>query len=364
MQMKSKKISIKRITIKEFWRRIAYLIVLVLTPLIIFGCRDTSQVSPPASPPATVASPTSSQVEVMNVSMRLPIPVVDTAFSPYYLGIDKGIFAKYGLNVKLEPGTAELNPVKMLAQGTDQFAVLGGPEILFAARSKGAQITGTALVHKDANFVTLLTLKKSQITKLSELEGKKVGFFYGHISTDVLRMMFKKENVNVQETDVGFDYGQFIAGKLDAQWAFKTTAGVALPAKGVEINFINPSDYGIVTQGHVVVTSDKMIKEKPKIVQAFNNAVLEATTYSLENPQEAIAAAIKRDPNFKQVVGEKQLEIYNAAIKRNSRIGAISESDMQKTKEQMLLVGLIPKEFDVKSAYTSQFVEQYYKGKS
>lgn len=121
----------------------------------VVGCENPNQTVTPSSP-VPIAS-TAPVPVIANVSMRLPIPVVDTAFSPYYLAVDKGIFAKYGLNVKLEPGTPELNPVKMLAQGTDQFAVLGGPEILFSARSKGAQIVGTALLHKDANFVTLLT---------------------------------------------------------------------------------------------------------------------------------------------------------------------------------------------------------------
>lgn len=365
--MKIRQTPIKQIPSKRFGARIiaplAAISIGVLT--FTFGCVNPSPVVTSSPVPVVTSTSTTAPVPIIaSVSMRFPIPVVDTAFSPYYLAVDKGIFAKHGLNVKLEPGTPELNPVKMLAQGTDQFAVLGGPEILFSARSKGAQIVGTALLHKDANFVTLLTLKKSQITKLSELEGKKVGFSFGHISTDVLRMTFKKENINVQEADVGFDYGQFIAGKLDAQWAFRTTAGLALPAKGVEVNFINPSDYGIVTQGHVLVTSEKMIKENPKVVQAFNAAVLEAIAYSLEHPQEAIDAAIKRDPNFKKEVGEKQLEVYNAAIKRNSRIGDFAETDLLKTKDQMLSVGLIPKEFDVKSSFTSQFVEQHYKGKS
>jgi len=137
------------------------------------------------------------------VSLRLPIPAADTAFAPYYLAIDKGIFAKHGLHVTLEPGSPELNPVKMVSQGIDQFGVVGGPELLFSARANGAPLVGIALLHKDSNLVVILTLKGSGITKVSDLQGIKVGFFYGHISTDILHMLFRKEGVDVQEVDVG-----------------------------------------------------------------------------------------------------------------------------------------------------------------
>jgi NitT/TauT family transport system substrate-binding protein len=335
-------------------RKILTAVGLAAVPVAVLAYVLTKGLFPTSSPPAT---------PVQAVSMRLPIPTVDTAFAPYYLCIDTGICAKHGIDLKLEPGSPELNPVKMLSQGVDQFAVVGGPEILLTARSKGAPIVGIGLTGKDANFVTILTLKNSGLTNLKDLEGKKVGFFYGHISTDVLRMTFKKENVKVQEVDTGFDYGQLISGKVDAQWAFRSTAGLALPAKGVEVTQINPSDYGITTQGYVLLTSEKMRKEQPEIVQAFTDAILESTRYSLEHEQEAIESAIKRDSAFKPEFGEKQLAIYNSAIRNNKQIGVFVEEDMQKTKEQMLSTQLIPENFDLQSAYTNEFVEQSAKVK-
>lgn len=295
-----------------------------------------------------------------NVSLRLPIPAADTAFAPYYLAVDKGIFAKYGLDVKLEGGTPELNPVKMVSQGTDAFGVVGGPELLLSGRSKGAPIIGIALLHKDADFVVVVALKNSGITKLSDLQGKKVGFFYGHISTDILHMLFKKENIQVQEVDVGFDYGQLISKNIDAEWAFRTTAGISLPARGVEINTISPADYGIITQGHTIITNENLAKTDSALVQSFLNAVLEATQYSVDHPQEAIEATIKRDSNFQPQVGEKQMEIYKPVILKNKSIGWISDEDMEKTKQQMIEVGLLPPTFDVKAAYNVQFLERYY----
>lgn len=291
------------------------------------------------------------------VRLRLPIPVADTAFAPYYLGVDKGIFKKHGLDVVVEPGTPDLNPVKMVSQNTDQFGVVGGPELLLTGRSKGAPIVGISLIHKDSDFVVLLTLKDSGITDIKQLQNKKVGFFYGHISTDVLHMLFRKEQVQVEEVDVGFDYGPFIAHKLDAQWAFRSTAGISLPAKGVELNVISPADYGISTQGHMVITNEQMIKEKPEIVKQFTTAMIEALAFSVEHPDESIKATIQRNSKFQPEVGKKQLDIYIPAIKRNKRLGWIDPVDMKMIKQQMVSIGLLEEEFDISTAYTNQFIK-------
>ena len=300
------------------------------------------------------------QEPLTHVSLRLPIPAVDGSFVPYYLAIDRGFFSSRGLDVSLEPGSPELNPIKMLAQGTDQFGVVGGPELLFSGRAKGAPLVGIALLHKNSNFVVLLTLKKSGITQLDQLQGKKVGFFYGHISTDILHMLFAKNKINVKEVDVGFDYSQLLSGNLAAEWAFRTTAGVSLPARGVELNTINPADYGIQTQGHTIFTTERMIHEHPDIVTRFLAAVLDATAYSLTHVDEGVASMIKRDPTMQPSVAEKQIVLYNETIRANSRIGWIASEDMERTKQQMVDVSLLPPSFDVSAAYTTRFLDQYY----
>jgi NitT/TauT family transport system substrate-binding protein len=328
---------------------------------LISSCWSTPSASDkPVSPVINGASPTT---KVTDVSMRLPIPAADTGFAPYYLCIDKGICEKYGIKLKLEPGTPELSPIKMLSQGKDQFALVGGPEILFTARTKGAPVKAITQIHKDSNFVEIATLKKSGLTKLQDLKGKKVGFFYGHISTDILQMLLKKENIQVQEVDTGFDYGQLISGKVDAQWAFRTTAGITLPAKGVELNFIKPADYGLKTQGHLILTNEATLKNDPKLVQNFTNAVIESVNYAVSHPEESLAATISRDPTFKREVGLKQIEINTQAIKNNSQIGVIDEASMAQSQKQMEQVGLLKKDFDLKSAFSNQFTQGYYQSK-
>ena len=299
--------------------------------------------------------------KIEEISIRLPIPVVDGGFAPYYLAQDKGIFEKYNLKVKLEPGSTELNPVKMVGQGIDQFAIVGGPELLMTARSNNVAIKAIGLLHVNANFVTILTKKDSPYKKLSDLQGQKVGFNYGHISTDVLRSLFLQENIKVEEVDVAFNYNLFLADKLPAQWAFTTTAGLTLREKGYEFNDISPADYGIVTHGHTIITSEKLIKENPDLVKRFISAIIEATNYSIEHVDESVKAMQKRDKDFSTSLAEKQLIINNQTILNNSEVLWIDASLLEDTKNRLVKLKIVPDSFDLNASFDNSFLKEYYK---
>ena len=69
--------------------------------------------------------------------------------------------------------------------------------------------------------------------------------------------------------DVGFDYSPLIAGNIDAEWAFRVTAGVTLPHQGIEINTINPADYGITTHGYTTFATENTLRDNPELVTRF-----------------------------------------------------------------------------------------------
>ena len=325
------------------------LISFVLT-LLLVGCKNQGD---------SIKESSESEI-VKTISVRLPIPVVDGAFAPFYIAQDKGFFKKHGLEVNLEPGFSELNPVKMVDSNQDEIGILGGPELAMTASNNGANIKAFALLHKNSNFASVITKKESGITTVQQLEGLNVGFFYGHISTDVLRSLFQQEGIKVNETDEGFNYSRFIANQIPAQWAFTTTAGINLPAKGIDINIISPSDYGIITHGYTFIADSETFKNDKSILQSFLAATIEATEYSIANREESIQSVLNRTNDLNRETVSNQLDLYEAAIKNNERIGWFTNDLFDDTRNRMVELGILTQTYSLEETFDNSLISNYY----
>ncbi|MFH1721931.1 MAG: ABC transporter substrate-binding protein [Candidatus Altiarchaeota archaeon] len=294
------------------------------------------------------------------ISVRLPIPVVEAGQTPFYVAEELGYYAEENLNVEFNLGSKELNPVRMVASGADEFGVLGGPDTLLVARSRGQPLVAISVIHRNSDFPVILTLKESNLTTLKDLDGKRIGFFYGHISTDVLRNLFRNNNITVKEVDVGFDYSQLIAGNIDGQWAFRVTAGLNLPEKGIAVNEISPSDYQMNTHGYTIFTTKQMIEENPETVLRFLRATIRGINATLENPRQASHILYKRGKGLDRELEYKRLLLYNE-VTSNSRdypIGRMDEAMFSETYLRLREEGVIETDFDFHDAYTVEFLEE------
>jgi NitT/TauT family transport system substrate-binding protein len=300
------------------------------------------------------------QDPLQTIYIRLPIPVVDSAFNPYYVAIDQGFYEKEGLKVILQPGTAETNPIKMVLAGKDKFGVIGGPDTLLVARSKDLPVVAIATLHKNSNFPVLLTLKDSGLTTLEDLQNKKIGFFYGHISTDVLRNLLRKENIDYEEVNVGFNYKPLIAGTIDASWAFHTTAGLNLPHQGIEVNTISPKDYGIVTHGHTIFTTDDFIEKNPEIVEKFLRATIKGIKFTTENPHQAILSTLSRDLKINPELEKIRLAEYNKVTSNSKQFppGYMDYKMFKETYDRLNQEKVLASQFDVNNAFTTEFLNK------
>ncbi|MFH1255934.1 MAG: ABC transporter substrate-binding protein [Candidatus Diapherotrites archaeon] len=304
--------------------------------------------------------------EYYKTSARLPIPVWNAFFGGFASALDLNYYADEGLDVTYNGGTPELNPVKMVVSGADDVGILGGPDTLLVARSKGAPIVAIAVLHHDKTFPCIATLKDSGITQVSQLEGKRIGLFYGHISTDIIRALLHQEGVeNFTEVDVGgYNYTPLISGQVDAEWCFITDAAINLAHEGVQVNVINPLDYGMAVDGYTIFTREDMIKEHPEVVEKFLRATLKGVEYSLSHEEEAIQFLAKRQKNLDPELERERFAIISPSIfpgpEGKYGIGYMNREMFERAYNRMNGEGLIAEQFDVNAAYTTYFLDRIY----
>jgi NitT/TauT family transport system substrate-binding protein len=325
--------------------------IAVIVGLVSGACGSTAA---PAEPAATATPAT--------ISVRFPIPIRESGQASFYLAEDRGFYKEEHLTVRFEMGSPELNPVKMVASGQDDFGVLGGPDTLLVARSRAQPLKAIAVLHRNSNFSCLVTLKSSGKTRLEQLQGAKIGFNFGHISTDVLRNVLRKQHIRYSEIDVGFDYNQLIAKQIDAQWAFTVTAGLDLPANGQDVNIISPADYGVVTHGYTIFARDETLASRPDVVLRFLRASLKGVEAAVQDPAAANESLLKRAPNLDRDLNLRRQQAYNAVTSNSAEYpsGYMDRSMFQDTYDRLLEQQVIQTPFEVTDAYTTRFIDQIH----
>jgi NitT/TauT family transport system substrate-binding protein len=235
------------------------------------------------------------------VSLRLKW-LHQAQFAGYYVAQAKGYYKEEGLEVTVNPGGPQIVAENLVASGADQFAQSGGMESLLTARDKGLPIVAIAAVFPKVPFV-LIAKKESGITKLEDWTGKKVMMWYTGAQF-IARAMLRSQGIDpakITEVPQPVTMAPFVRNEVPIAMATVYNELQSLYAEGIkDLVLFDPADYGIVVPRDTIITSEKMIREKPDVVQRFLRASLRGWKYAIENQAEAVEIVLKVNPNLKR----------------------------------------------------------------
>jgi len=215
-------------------------------------------------------------------------------FAGFYVAQDKGIYKAAGLDVNIQPGGPDFPAIQMVAGGNEQFGVAGADQILIA-RSKGVPVVALAVIYRRNPFV-LFSLAKSGIKTPADFVGKKVGLKIGGNEELIYRAVIAKAGIDksqLTEIPVKFDITPLLTGDIDVWPGYLINEVLAAKEKGFDVNIIAPSQYGIELYADTLFTTEKMLKEKPDVVQKFVAATLQGWSSAMAAPEEAAKITVK-----------------------------------------------------------------------
>nr|VFJ56531.1 MAG: ABC-type nitrate/sulfonate/bicarbonate transport system, substrate-binding protein [Candidatus Kentron sp. DK] len=286
--------------------------------------------------------------------------VHDMAEVGIFVAKEQGYFEKEGLDVTIEPGGFGLDPIKLVATGTNDYGI-GGAGNLLLARAQGVPLLaiGAEFQNTPVGFVTL---KDSGITSFRDFKGKRVGIQTG-ADTDVLyRALLAKNTMtseDVKEVPIQYDMGPFVNGGIDVLPAYVTNQPITLQSKGFETNVITAASQGLNYYGNVFFTTEKTVKENPEQAARFMRAVRSGWKHALANKADAIAALRK----YTQEFDPKDLEqIYDAVMpfikpdESGVPLLGMTLARWENTAEVIRDAGLLKGPLDPATAFTDEFV--------
>jgi NitT/TauT family transport system substrate-binding protein len=281
----------------------------------------------------------------------------------YYQAIATGIYKKYGLEVTLRQGGPQVNHTQLLAAGRLDFDEEPNSFIgLNFAKEGIPMVAVAAFFQKDPSV--LIAHPGVGNDSLAALKGKPI-----MIATDTRfgSWLFLKAKFGYSDSQIrpyNFNMAPFLADKNAVQQGYLTSEPYLIEHQGgFKPVVMLLADAGYSSYGSIIETSQKLVEQKPDLVQRFVNASIEGW-YSYLYGDPAPANALIKHDNPEQTddllaFARDKMNANGVVDSGNSKrdgIGTMTEARWRDFFEVMAKQGLYPATLDWKKAYTTRFI--------
>jgi len=290
----------------------------------------------------------------------------------FFVARDKGYFSQAGINVTaIRKGTGSTDALKLVANGNADFGFADLPT-LQVGRSQKLPVVALAAVNQESPLAMISIKAKHPMSKPADMKGMNIGVHPSGSTYVFLKAFFAKNGLNLadfKQSTVSPPYeNMLILGRVDLVPGYIDAEVPELEAKAGgpgSLSILHGSDFGYDAYGSGLFTSEKMIAEKPELVQRFVKAYLQAFKDVVENPQQAVDIVVKANPEYKgkEETLRKQLDAdikstFFGPYTKQHGIGAISDQQWTATAQVLKDQGMLPADFNPAGGFNSTFVEK------
>jgi ABC-type nitrate/sulfonate/bicarbonate transport system substrate-binding protein len=277
----------------------------------------------------------------------------------FYAAKQQGYYANENLEVNLI--AAEKDPVDEVVSGQIEFGTITGTGLVIARSQNKPIVAVAALLRRSPRVV--MALASSGIATPKDLVGKKVGM------TDLdtgwgAQFLTMLKQAGVDQKQIQFvpitEYGvaPLVRGEMDAIYnVWSTNEAIAAQLEGQKVNLIFLSDYDVLEYPDPLFTSEKVIQERPGVVERFVRATLKGCQYAVEHPTQAAQLALEYDKKLDLRLQTASMQAYVPLIDTgDAPIGTMDKATWQSTHDILLRYKFIPSSQDLNKLYTNDFV--------
>ena len=283
----------------------------------------------------------------------------------------KGYFKEEKLDVTIDPGNGSGNAVNRVAAGTYDmgFADLAALMEFWGNNANVPTRPVAVMMVYNNTPAAIFALKKSKITKPSDLHGKRLGapvfdagrrafpIFAAANSLDEKQISWTSMDPPLRET-------MLVRGDVDAITTFTFTSLMGLNARGVkdeDIVILPYPQYGVKIYSNAVIASPKLIKENPEAVKAFLRALTKGIRDVIADPDAAVKMVKARDPIIDEALERKRLKlaIKGSIVTADAKaegFGDVNDARLALMAAQVTDAFKLKERIDPKAVFTAEFL--------
>lgn len=280
----------------------------------------------------------------------------------YYQALATGLYAKAGLDVTLRQGGPQVNHNQLMAAGRIDIAIAPNSFIPLNFVAQNIPMVAVAsMFQKDP--AVLIAHPGQGNDSIAALKGKKI-----MISPDtrIGFWRFLKSKYGFTDDQVApytFNLAPFLADKSSVQQGYATSEPFQIERIGIKPVVMLLSDSGYTSYASLIVTSRKMVEQKPDVVRRFVDATIQGWVSYLNGDPAPANALIKRDnPDMSDdllAYGRGKLKEYGVVESGDAKVGGLGTMNDARWKaffDVMAADGLYPTTMDYRKAYTLDYV--------
>ena len=266
-----------------------------------------------------LAHPTLAAAQSLQIA-NMAVPAKSFQMVIYPVAQQKGYMKEEGLDERVI-FVAPTTSIQAMLGGDVHFTGAGSSALVSMARGN----TPLKVVIATNDRVLQWLVTRPEITSPKDLKGKKIATTgVAAIATFMLKQILSKhgldgnKDVTYIAVETGTQLPALLGGGFDAAVLSVEQRYVALD-KGMREMFFMGNE--VKNSWGTLATTDKLIKENPKMVGGFVRATLKALRYIRQDKEGTVAALLK----FSAVSRQQATRLYDDLISTFTRNGAVDE---------------------------------------
>ena len=265
--------------------------------------------------------------------VNVAIPAKSFQMVIYPIAQQKGYMREEGIDLRVIYIAPTTSIQAMLSEDV-QFTGAGSSALVSIARANAP--LKVVLATNDRVLQWLLT--RPDLTNPKDLKGKRIATTgVAAIATFMLKQILNKHGLDGNKDPLYLDVGQgnqltaLLAGTMDAAVLSVEQRYVGLD-KGMREMFFFGNE--VKNSWGTLATTDKLIKENPKMISSFIRGALKSLRYMRQDKEGTVAAMMK----FAGVSQQQAIRVYEDLIATFTRNGAVDE---EAQKNDLSIIGQV-----------------------
>lgn len=277
----------------------------------------------------------------------------------FYQAKATGLYEKAGLDVTIKMGGPQVNGSQLLLAGDADFMMGYDIQVLKGREQNLPLVTVASSFQFDLQGI----MTHDDVADLAALKGRPILIAGSSRTTFWPWLRAKYGYTDDQIRPYTFNLQPFFADKTVAQQAYPSSEPYQAEQQNEKAKFFLLADDGYPPYGSTIVTTEKMIADKPDVVARFVKASLEGWRDYMKNPAPA-NALIKAD-NAKMTDGQlafaiekmKKMKAIDRGDATTRGVGIITADRYEKIYDFLVTGGLLDPKVDWHKTFDDRFVK-------